>query len=470
MKTPSPRELRERAAAHGQEHVFAFFDALGETERSVLLDQLARVDFERVSEQARLLSEGSAGEPDEEEGLVPAQVFLLRRSAAEERLAAEAVARGEELLAAGAVAPLLVAGGQGSRLGFEGPKGAYPVGPVSGRTLFELHARSLRAAERRHGRALPWFVMTSPLNDRVTRTFFDAQGFFGLDRDQVTFVPQAMQPALDREGRIVMATRSSLFLAPDGHGGVFDALSLGGAFEVARDQGVECLSYVQVDNPLARALDPLFIGLHTLAGARMSSKVLKKRDASEGLGVIGVSGGQTRCIEYSDLSDDKREARGADGELVWGMGGIAMHLVDLELAEELTGSEAALPWHVARKTIRGIDRSGAEVSLEGVKFERFVFDALTLSPRSVTLEVAREEQFSPLKNREGLDSPESVRRDLCRLHASWVKEAGLELPPPPADGGPPAVEVDPLLAESGAELRARGVVIPQRRETGWLYD
>ncbi len=470
MKTPTTAELRERAAAHRQEHVFAFFDSLDQAERAGLLEQLARVDFEQVSEQARLFLEGPARTRDEEAGLVPVEVFPLRRSAEQERLAAEAVARGEELLAAGAVAPLLVAGGQGSRLGFEGPKGAFPVAPVSGRTLYELHARSVRAAGRRYERALPWFVMTSPANDRATRAFFDARGFFGLDRDQVCFVPQAMQPALDPEGRIVMATRSSLFLAPDGHGGVFDALGRGGALEAARERGVEYFSYVQVDNPLARALDPLFVGLHAIAGARMSSKVLKKRDANEGLGVTGERGGRIRCIEYSDLSERMREARDADGELVWGMGGIAMHLFTLELAEELSGSGTALPWHVARKRIRGIDASGAEVSLEGVKFERFVFDALTRSPRSVTLEVAREEQFSPLKNREGLDSPESVRRDLRRLHAGWVREAGLELPPPPAEGVPPAVEVDPLLAESGAELRARGAVTPVRRETGWLYE
>jgi len=469
MMGESIRELQERAARHGQEHVFAFVDSLRQSERERLLEQVEGIDFARLEEQRRLLAappiEGAGALADP----VPAETFPLRRDAELDRRAEEAVARGAEVLAAGAVAPLVVAGGQGSRLGFEGPKGCYPVGPVSGRSLFEWHARGLLAAERRHGRELTWFVMTSPGNDEATRRFFADHDWFGLARERVFLFPQAEQPALDSHGRVVMATRSSLFLAPDGHGGVFEALGASGGLELARRRGVRLFSYFQVDNPLARPLDPLFVGLHVGAGARMSSKVLRKRDPAEGLGAIGVSGGVTRCVEYSELSDELRHARDRTGELVWAMGGIAMHLFELDLAEELAGTASPLPWHAARKRIPGIDENGEPTGLDGVKFERFVFDALPRSPRSVTLEVEREEQFSPLKNRTGLDSPESVRRDLCRLHARWVREAGLALPPPGA-GREPIVEVDPRLAGSAAELRRLPVPVPRRTGHGWIYE
>lgn len=470
MKRESIEVLKERAARHGQEHVFAFLDSLRASERERLLEQVAGIDFERLEEQRRLLAAPAIEGAEATADLVPAETFPLRRDADLDRRAAEAEARGADVLAAGAVAPLVVAGGQGSRLGFDGPKGCYPVGPVSGRSLFEWHARGLLAAERGYGRELTWFVMTSPANDAATRRFFIDHDWFGLHRERVFLFPQAMQPALDSSGRIVMATRGSLFLAPDGHGGVFEALAASGGLELARRCGVQHFSYFQVDNPLARPLDPLFVGLHVGAGARMSSKVLRKRDPAEGLGAIGVSGGVTRCVEYSELSEELRQTRDRTGELLWAMGGIAMHLFERELAEELAGAGGPLSWHAARKRISGIDERGEPTELDGVKFERFVFDALPRSPWSVTLEVEREEQFSPLKNRTGLDSPESVRRDLCRLHARWVREAGLTLPPPEA-GREPVVEVDPRLAGSAAELlRALPEPVPRRTERGWIYE
>jgi UDP-N-acetylglucosamine/UDP-N-acetylgalactosamine diphosphorylase len=466
----SAAALRRRAQAIGQEHLFTFLEELDEGARRRLLGEIEALDPDLVEELAilcRSASEETTPSPRvTDDHLESPEVFPLDRSEAQAEQAKMGLERGSELLAEGRVACLLVAGGQASRLGYEGPKGTFSVGPVSGCSLFEMHARRLLSARRRWGTSVPCYVMTSPANDTATRSYFEEHDFFGLEREHVVFFPQGTQPAFDPRGRILMATRDSLCRAPDGHGGVFSALRKSGALEDARGRGVTCFSYVQVDNPLARAADPLYVGLHSLSGARMSSKVLRKRDAAEGLGVICLSGGRFRCIEYSDLSEELREAREPNGELVWGFGGIAMHVFDLDLALELSRDSDQLPWHIARKSIRAIDERGRESLVDGVKFERFVFDALAFSPRSVTLEVERSLEFCPLKNARGQDSPESVREGISRLHTRWVRAAGLDLPAP---GGGGAVEVDPLVAESSTELLARGRVEPVVLDGGVLY-
>lgn len=460
-------ELRARAAAHGQEHLFAFWEELDAPGRERLLGQVAAVDFELVGRHAGLLR------PDEPDAgaveLAPPDLFSLERGAPEQAEAREASERGAELLSARQVAFLLVAGGQASRLGYDGPKGAFPVGPVSGRSLFELHARRLLAAQARHGTLIPWYVMTSAANDVRTREIFAEQDFFGLDPEQVGFFSQAMVPALDLEGRILMAERDALFLAPNGHGGTLAALASSGCLADARERGVTTFSYFQVDNPLVRPADPLFLGLHAARGARMSSKVVAKRDAAEKVGVIGRIDGRLGCIEYSDLPEELREARDEAGRLLFRAGNIAAHLIERDFVEELTREGLELPWHVARKRMQCVGPDGSRREVEGAKFETFVFDALGRSPASVTLEVERGLEFSPVKNAEGEDSPATARRDLCRLYAGWVRAAGAELPAPD-EAGLHAVEVDPLLAEDAASFAASGPPAPSVDEAGHLYE
>jgi UDP-N-acetylglucosamine/UDP-N-acetylgalactosamine diphosphorylase len=384
------------------------------------------------------------------------------------RQALEAQALGAELLRAGRVGYVLVAGGQASRLGFEAPKGAFPIGPVTGQSLFQLHAARLRAAARRHGVRTPWYVMTSPANDADTRAFFARHAFFGLDPADVFFFAQDMLPALDLEGRILFAAQDELFLAPNGHGGCLLGLASSGALDDMRRRGLTQLSYFQVDNPLVRPADELFLGLHVATSAGMSSKVVAKRDAGEKVGVLGRVDGVLACIEYSDLPPDLREARGAEGELRFRAGNIAVHALSVDFLEEVTRGGLELPWHLARKRMRVAEPDGRLVEREGVKFETFVFDALARSRASVVLEVERSEEFSPVKNKSGEDSPASARADLCRLFTRWIRVAGHDLPSPDADGIHP-VEVDPLCAESQDEFLARKGVVPHVRSTGHYY-
>ena len=466
-----PEELRRALQAAGQGHLVEALDRLDEAGRRRLLAQLERVDLELVARLAALAS--APAEAASVPELEPPELFPLRRGPEEERRAEEAEARGRELLREGRVGYVLVAGGQASRLGYEGPKGAFPIGPVSGRSLFELHARRLlRAAHLTGRRPGPWYVMTSPANDAATREFFERHGHFGLVPEDVFFFAQDMLPALDERGRILLARRDELFLAPNGHGGVLQGLRSSGALADMRGRGLEVLSYFQVDNPLVRPADPLFLGLHRLEDAGMSSKVVRKRDPGEKVGVIGRVDGRLGCIEYSDLPDQLRHARDEQGELRFGAGNIAVHALAVDFLEDLGRGELALPWHVARKRVSALDPldpGGAPAERTGFKFETFVFDALARSERSVTLEVERAAEFSPVKNAEGEDSPATARADLRRLHARWVQAAGLPLPPPAEDGIPP-VEVDPLLAETEPEFCALEDLRPDVRDHGHLYE
>lgn len=457
--------LRERAESAGQGHLFEGFGRLASSARARYLDELDRLDFELVGRLAELLATPA---PKASLRFEPPEIFPLRRAGPEETRARAARERGEELLRRGEVGFLLVAGGQASRLGYDGPKGAFPVGPVSGRSLFEFHARRLRAARERYGRPMPWYVMTSRANRAATREIFERADWFGLDPDDVRFFEQAMLPALDPSGRVLLAAEGELFLAPNGHGGVLSALEVSGALADARARGIRTFSYFQVDNPLARPADPLFLGLHALAEADMSSKVVEKRSPDEKVGVLGRCDGRLGCIEYSDLPDGLRHARDEDGRLLFRAGNIALHAIELAFVEELTRGGLRLPWHLARKRVRALDASGRAVEREAVKFEAFVFDALARARRSVTQEVERALEFSPVKNASGEDSPASARRDLCKLHAGWVRSAGLPLPAAQAEGEP-LVEVDPLIAEDEQEFARRAPLRPELRGAGHLY-
>ena len=466
MSTVDPAQQWQRAEAAGQGHLAEHGRTLQGASAQAFAEQLASVDYDLVNRLADLARQPAGSGPG---SLEPAALFPLERSPEQAQQAEAAEARGRALLEGGRVGYLLVAGGQASRLGYDGPKGDYPIGPVSGRTLFEFHAHRLRAAQARHGARVWWYVMTSPANHERTQEIFREANYFGLDADQVQFFSQAMLPALDTEGRILLASAGQLFMAPNGHGGVLAALRTSGCLDHMRDRGIETLSYFQVDNPLALPADPLFLGLHAEAGAEMSTKVVSKRDAGEKVGVIGLIDGRVGCIEYSDLADEQRHQTDLDGKLSFRAGNIALHAVQIDFIAKLTDGGLQLPWHVAKKRMKALGPDGQMTEVDGHKFEAFVFDALGETSASVTLEVDRAIEFSPVKNREGEDSPATSKRDLAALHAGWMSACGLELPAAGSEGYA-RVEIDPLLAEDLNEFRNRqGEAQRDEREGGVLW-
>jgi UDP-N-acetylglucosamine/UDP-N-acetylgalactosamine diphosphorylase len=454
--TVSEQAIRRDVAQAGQDHVLRFWNDLPEEGRRRLLEQLAEIDFEELSHlvDQHVTHRRAAELPTD---LEPAPFIALPTSDADRRRRREMKAVGEDLISRGKVAPFIVAGGQGTRLGFEGPKGAFPVGPVSGRTLFEIFAESILAARRAFGVPVPWYIMTSRANDMATRDFFDAHNYFDLPRGDVKFFTQGMMPAVDLEGKLILAARDQLVWSPDGHGGSIRALARSGMLADMAARGIEHISYIQVDNPLVPPLDPVFLGCHAAAASDMSSKMIRKREPKEKLGVFCLAGGRLQVIEYSDLPDAQAEAKDAGGRLRFEAGSPAIHVLSRSFVERLSaGGRFSLPFHRAEKKIPCIDPSGRPVTPtkpNGVKFEMFVFDALPLAANPVVLEIDRSREFSPVKNAEGTDSPATAHADMIRLAASWLEEAGVQVPR--ADDGQPthAVEISPLAARNVDELR-----------------
>ncbi len=443
--------LRARFCEAEQGHVFRFFDDLTTDQRALLLSQLRSIDLSLVK---RLIEKHLVIDAAPHTALLaPAPVIPIATTPSQ--LADEAESRrvGEAALKAGRVAVIVVAGGQATRLGFDAPKGTFPIGPVSGKSLFQIHAEKILALGRRHGKALPLVVLVSPDNHAATRRFFEEQRWFGLQAEEVGFFEQGMLPALDRDGRLLLAERGRIFLSPDGHGGVYRALAESGWLEKLAKRGVDTLFYFQVDNPLVIVADPVFIGHHLRHGAELSLKVVAKRDAAEKVGVFALVDGKPGIVEYSDLPDEQREARQASGGLVFGAGSIAIHAFHLPFFERLGRDALALPYHLARKKVPYVDERGDVVSPSepnGIKFESFVFDGLPLAKSVVAMEVRRTEEFAPVKNKTGEDSPESSRAAQSALFRLWLADAGF-----PVIDSQAAVEIGPLYALDRGELQEK---------------
>lgn len=458
-----PDDLHALLASVGQQEVLRFWHALDESGRAELRNEISNLDLPLIAKLGRYVKAPPPATPTGD--LAPPRVIW---SGDRDPRAIDAGAR---LLEQGRVAMVLVAGGQATRLGFDLPKGCFPIGPVSGRSLFEIHAARIAAIGRRTGRVPLWFIMTSPANHEATQEFFVKNRHFGLPKDRIVFFPQATVPAFDRDGRLALETPSRLFKNPNGHGGSLWALSSSGFLDRCMAEGVEHLYYWQVDNPLARIGDPLFLGLHHLdPESGMSTKIVKKRDAGEKVGVLARRNGRTLCVEYSDLPVDLRDARNDGGELLFRAGNIAIHALRVDFVKSLTRGGLRLPWHRAEKKIQMLDADGARVEAPGIKFETFIFDALPLSESSVTLEALREDEFAPVKNREGEDSPATSRSAINSYYSRWFRKAGIAIPMDPA--GAPAIEVNPMFAFDYAEFQQKlshpGVAIP-RDGSGPVY-
>jgi UDP-N-acetylglucosamine/UDP-N-acetylgalactosamine diphosphorylase len=442
-------ELISAFRAAGQGHVFAFVDGLDAEGRRRLLSQAAEIDLGEVARLAGRLGAGEVAAGVDPRGLAPAPFEPLPEAGGDPGAWARARAAGEGALRAGRVAVFTVAGGQGTRLGYPGPKGTFPVTPVLRKPLFQVFAEKIRAAARRYDRPLHWFIMTSHQNHEATEDFLRERRFFGLDPGRVHLFRQGRMPAVDTAGRILLEAPDAIALSPDGHGGSLRALERSGSLDLMAAEGIGTLSYFQVDNPLVRCVDPAFIGWHLLSNSEMSSKMVPKLYPEEKLGHFCVQGGKPLVIEYSDLPVELQNETDGQGRLRFLAGSIGIHVFDREFVRRTASGGARLPWHLARKRIPTIDSAGRPVRPDrpnGVKFEMFVFDALPLARRTLIVETRRADDFSPVKNAEGVDSPRTCREDQLRQSARWLAAAGVRLELD-ATGLPAfALEVSPLFA------------------------
>jgi UDP-N-acetylglucosamine/UDP-N-acetylgalactosamine diphosphorylase len=447
-----PDALREKLRRHGQEHVLTWWDQLDDAGRRTLLDQLRGLSLDLLK---RLYAERDRSyQVPPPERIAPAPV--IPRDSPDN---AERRRLGEECLRRGEAAVLMVAGGQGSRLGFEHPKGMFPVGPVSKKCLFQVHAEKVRAMARRYACRIPFLVMTSPATHAETQEFFAAHRSFGLSPDALHFFCQGTMPALDlATGLLLLEDKGRLFLSPDGHGGTLTALASSGLLDRLKAQGIRQVFYFQVDNPLVGVADPTFLGHHLAHRAEVSSRVVAKEGAKERMGVFALVDGRCTIIEYSDLPDELAHQTDAQGRLRLWAGNPAIHWFDVAFLERVTRGPQGMPFHVARKKVPYLNEAGQVVQPQkenALKFERFIFDVLPLAERWTMVETLRRTEFAPLKNATGADSPETVERALSNQAAEWLAAAGVAVPRDAGGNAAVPLEVSPLFALDAAEFAAR---------------
>ena len=469
----SLQAIAHRLETVGQGHLLRFYDKLTDDQKQALLTQIASIDLETLPHLVRdyVVNKPAFALPPE---IQPAPFYPRDpKNAARPWDEDKYRAVGEQMLRDGKVAAFVVAGGQGSRLGYEGPKGCYPAGAVTNKPLFAVFADAIHGARERYGVHVPWYIMTSPLNHAATVAFFEDNDFFGLDKANIMFFPQGVMPSLDiKTGKVLLASKGEVATNPDGHGGSLKALHVSGAIADMRRRGVDTISYFQVDNPIVNFLDPVFLGLHAAApdsSGQMSSKMVAKASAEEKVGVFCMAGAGTRkgrveIVEYSDLPMDYQRQTNADGSLRFISGSIAVHIISVGFVEKLNTEQGfSLPYHRAEKKIPHMDPATGEMiapsANNGVKLERFVFDALPLCEKSIVYETDRVDEFAPIKNANEAgkivpDSPDDCRRIQTLRAARWLEACGVSVARR-ADKTPDCVlEISARTASSALEFKA----------------
>ena len=453
---PSREDLVARLSPHCQEHLLRFWDELDAAGRQRLASQIAAIDLDQIAALFQHAADSQDWAALSRRAEPPPAMRLTDRQGGGRFDPSDARRRGVETLAAGKVGVLLVAGGQGSRLGFDHPKGLYPIGPVSGASLLQIHFEKAIALTRRHGASVPVYMMTSPVTHDEQSKFLERHGRFGLPQDDLVLFCQGTMPAVAADtGKLLLADKDSMFLSPDGHGGTVAALAAAGAIDHMRRRGIEHLFYLQVDNPLAPIGDAEFIGYHLLAHSDLTSMAVSKQTPQDRLGNFAMIDGRLHVIEYSDFPHDVAETRDAVGSLVFWAGSIAVHLFSVAFLERALGLKDALPFHVAHKKVPYVAESGRVVEPHepnALKFERFIFDLLPHAKNPLVVEYDENEVFAPLKNAPGADrdTAEYVQRLMIEQHRHWLAAAGTRVDPDAS------VEISPLWALDAEGVAARG--------------
>ncbi|KAG5136092.1 hypothetical protein JHK82_020823 [Glycine max] len=455
-----PQALIERLKDYGQEDVFALWYELSPEEREFLVKDIESLDLSRIDRIIRcsLRSQGlpaAAIEPVPE-----SNVSTVEERSQEDR--ERWLKMGLKAISDGKLAVLLLSGGQGTRLGSSDPKGCFNIGLPSGKSLFQLQAERILCAQRLAAQAtnenssssvqIHWYIMTSPFTDEATRKFFESHKFFGLEAEQVTFFQQGTIPCVSKDGRFIMETPYRVAKAPDGNGGVYSALKSTKLLEDMASKGIKYIDCYGVDNALVRVADPTFLGYFIDKGVAAAAKVVRKAYPQEKVGVFvrRGKGGPLTVVEYSELDQSLASAvNQATGRLRFCWSNVCLHMFTLDFLNQVAnGLEKDSIYHLAEKKIPSIH--GYTM---GLKLEQFIFDAFPYAPTTALFEVLREEEFAPVKNANGsnVDTPDSAKLLVLRLHTRWVVAAGGFLThsvPLYATG----VEVSPLCSYAGENL------------------
>jgi len=480
----SLENVKELLKKHGQSHLLGFWADLDAKQKQHLHEQIQLLDFTKID----FWITNHVKKPDSgiiNDDLIPIRSYGCEPSDPEQKLKyTNAIALGQELIRQGKVGAFVVAGGQGTRLGFDGPKGNFPISPIMNKTLFRIFAETIAAISAKYETVCPWYIMTSPLNFHQTEEIFKLNNYYGLEKDNIFIFKQGTLPNFNSDGKILLANEANISCSPNGHGGSLEALYESGVLKDMEERGIDFLSYWQVDNALINIFDPLFIGLHAIDKAEMSSKALIKANPFEKVGNFCICDGKLSVIEYSEFNEltdthppqgfsgvslKLAERQNEDGSLVFQLGSIAIHIISRTFIEKFNSGDYSLPLHRAEKEIQHIDEQGNLVKSKGIKLEKFIFDALSFTSKSVTLQTKRNQEFAPIKNEYGIDSPKITRKMMIERAAGWLESAGIEVPRKPDGSADCIIEIAPSFALNKEDIKSKLNQIPPIKPKDVVY-
>ncbi|KAF2483753.1 nucleotide-diphospho-sugar transferase [Neohortaea acidophila] len=465
---PELKELREKYDKAEQGHVFKFYDELTPGQQGSLYAQLLPIDPAHVNEIAETALHPPKQEGEQEKPTVEQLPDEATTSTidSEEAVLKKWYDAGLELISGDKVAVVLMAGGQGTRLGSSAPKGCYDIGLPSHKSLFQLQAERILRLQHLAGKhyekedvVIPWYIMTSGPTRKPTEDYLEEKRYFGLNRNNVVVFEQGALPCISMEGKILLESKGRVSVAPDGNGGIYQALFSSGIVTDMQRRGVKHIHAYGVDNCLVRVADPTFIGFAAEKEVDIATKVVRKRNAKESVGLIVLKNGKPDVVEYSEIDKETAEATEAKDHklLKFRAANIVNHYYSSRFLESVPDWAHKLPHHVAKKKIPCIDDEGREVKPEkpnGVKLEQFIFDCFPLLPleKFACMEVKREDEFSPLKNAAGTgeDDPDTSRTDILAQGKRFLQAAGATVTSEEQDEA--GVEVSPLISYAGEGL------------------
>jgi UDP-N-acetylglucosamine/UDP-N-acetylgalactosamine diphosphorylase len=461
-----PADLRKRYTDAGQDHVFEFVDKglVDKADLPGFIAELEAMDLDRINKlYTAAWAADSAGHEVGQISPLDSSDKLSESSEADKKVWSDA---GLAAIGNGEVALLVLSGGQGTRLGFSGPKGMYDIGLPSGKSLFQLYGERLvklgqlaAAASGKEKVSIPWYIMTSPMNDQVTKDFFKEKDYFGLDPADVVFFAQGTLPCMTKEGKIMLESACTVGKASDGNGGIYGALLGSGNVEDMKKRGTKYVHVYSVDNAISKVADPMFMGYCINQGADVGNKVVWKANWDESVGVVAKRNDKPHVVEYSELSEEMAKQADGTGKLVYGAANICNHFYTVDFLAGV--NDDVLTYHVAHKKIPYAGADGATVKStdkNGIKLECFIFDAFPESKKMAVLEVDRAEEFSPVKNAPGnpVDSPDSARGMISAASTRWIEAAGATV----KNISGKIFEISPLVSYGGEGLESqKGVEI-----------
>ena len=399
-------ETIETLKQYGQEHIVRLLEKLDEEKKQALVEQINHIDFHQMME----LYENTKKEIEIKENKIEAIPYLDKAKLTDEQTS-EFNKLGEEILKKGQYAVVTMAGGQGTRLGHTGPKGTFKLDVYGkGKYLFEILIENLKEANNKYGVIIPWYIMTSKENNAQTTEFLEKNNYFGYNKNYVTIFTQSELPLVDTEGKFLISKELKIKEASDGNGGTYSSLRASGALADMKERGIKWVFIGSVDNALLKMADETLLGMAIYKNVQIASKSVVKANPHERVGVFCKMNGHPKVIEYTELPEKMAEEIDDNGELKYGESHIMCNLYSIEAIEKI--SQEPLMYHSAFKKNSYIDENGKEIIPEGpnsYKFESFIFDAFEFFDDIAILRGKREDDFAPVKNREGVDSPKTAK-------------------------------------------------------------